>query len=334
MAEPAKKNLLRRLLRKRLVQSALRRVGGPLLLEQMGMLAAHGYWPNLRAPRRLTEHIAHLKLFDRDPRFITLADKVAVRDYVAREIGPQYLSTLFQVITHPDQLVHDQLPAQFCMKPNHGSRWVIIARDKHEHSEPDLRAKCRYWLNARFGKGNQEWWYHKISPKVMVEELLFEPGISSPPELKIWCFAGVAKLIGYHHDRFAEHTESYFDRRWNLLPWGRSLLPRPYRDPPPQWEEMIDLAERLARGWGGFRFVRVDMYALPAGRIAFGEMTFCPGAARARFQPSTSYDLEAGQYWDDGPIAPPKPPLAPRPPTPRSLEPVITRFAQDVAPAR
>ncbi len=310
MGDAPKLNLLHRLLKKRLFRSAVRRAGGPLLLEQVWMYARHGYWPNLRAPSRLTEHLAYLKLYDRDPRFITLADKIGVRDYVAREIGPQYLSRLHQVIERPEDLVHERLPAQFCLKPNHGSRWVLIVRDKHAHTQDELREKCRYWLKARFGKGNQEWWYHKITPRVMVEELLFEPGITSPPELKIWCFAGVAKMIGYHHDRFAEHTESYFDRQWRLLPWGRSLLPRPYRDPPPQWEEMVDLAERLARGWGGFRFVRVDMYALPAGRIAFGEMTFCPGAARARFEPTTAYDEVAGRYWDDGPIAPPKPPLA------------------------
>ena len=56
--------------------------------------------------------------------------------------------------------------------------------------------------------------------------------------------------------------------------------------------EMICLAERLS---DGLQFVRVDLYSF-GHRVAFGEMTFAPGAGWNPFDPPT-YELFLGQHW-------------------------------------
>ena len=46
-------------------------------------LEKHGRAPRLLRPRRFTEKIQWRKLFDFNPLFPTLCDKIAVRDYIA-----------------------------------------------------------------------------------------------------------------------------------------------------------------------------------------------------------------------------------------------------------
>ena len=59
---------------------------------------------------------------------------------------------------------------------------------------------------------------------------------------------------------------------------------------PSNFDEMVDCARRLSRGWP---FVRVDLFGAE-GRTIFGEMSWHPGAGTKVFTPE-SYD----RYWGD-----------------------------------
>ncbi|HSE03967.1 MAG TPA: ATP-grasp fold amidoligase family protein [Methylomirabilota bacterium] len=61
-------------------------------------------------------------------------------------------------------------------------------------------------------------------------------------------------------------------------------------EPPSDFDELVDCARRLSRGWP---FVRVDLYSVE-GRTVFGEMSWHPGAGTNHFVPR-SYD----RYWGD-----------------------------------
>lgn len=47
----------------------------------------HGRLPNLANPRSFSERIQHRKLYERDPRFPKLADKVLAKNHVAAILG-------------------------------------------------------------------------------------------------------------------------------------------------------------------------------------------------------------------------------------------------------
>jgi len=93
--------------------------------------------------------------------------------------------------------------------------------------------------------------------------------------------------------RFAGRTQDFFTTSWTHLrlngghPWATPPIPRPAR-----LAEMIELAQRLARGTD---FVRVDLYDLP-GRIVFGELSSFPAGGDSPFDPE-SFDVEFGQHW-------------------------------------
>lgn len=305
MATDKKPNTIEKILRVKPVWRAVRLLGGPVLLEQLLMYDRVGYWPNLRRPRSINEHLARTKMFERDPRWPVLGDKLLARDYVRDRVGAHVLSEVYAASDTADGLDFGPLPRAFALKPSHGSRWWHLVTDKDTEDIPALRLKMRKWLSSTFGRWTQEWWYTGMRPRVFAEELLVHPEHPSPPELKFWTFGGRVELLTYHHDRTGAYSRTFHDRQMRLLPFGRpgpnTFVPKP----PPQFDEMVRVAERLAQG---FRFLRVDLYAMPKGRIVFGELTLCPAAGRGPFVPTQS-DFDVGRLWHTGPV----PPLSPEP---------------------
>src|SRR5690625_7203516 len=58
--------------------------------------------------------------------FSYLADKEAVRDYIANVVGERYLVPLISVHDHIDETVIDSLPSAFVMRSNHSCSQVKI----------------------------------------------------------------------------------------------------------------------------------------------------------------------------------------------------------------
>src|SRR5579871_4869675 len=63
----------------------------PALAMSIQFYRCHKQWPRLKHPRTFSEWIQFRKLYERDSRFARLADKIAVKDYVAATIGEQYI---------------------------------------------------------------------------------------------------------------------------------------------------------------------------------------------------------------------------------------------------
>ena len=57
----------------------------------------HGFYPSLLFPVRYTEKMQWRKLFDLNPLYAVLCDKIAVREVVAQRIGPEFLVPLLWV---------------------------------------------------------------------------------------------------------------------------------------------------------------------------------------------------------------------------------------------
>ena len=66
----------------------------------------------------------------RNPLLVHLADKYAVRDYVAKIIGEKYLPKLFGVWDNPSDIDPDALPSRFVLKTNHACHTNILCTDK------------------------------------------------------------------------------------------------------------------------------------------------------------------------------------------------------------
>ena len=79
---------------------------------------------DLSNPKTYNEKLQWMKLYDRNPLYRTLVDKYAVREYVAKHVGEEYL--IPQVggpWSSPDEIDFDALPEQFVLKCRCGSSY-------------------------------------------------------------------------------------------------------------------------------------------------------------------------------------------------------------------
>ena len=130
-------------------------------------------------------------------------------------------------------------------------------------------------LRRKFGPEVNEGWYSAISPNILIEEMLLEEDGSLPPDFKFYVFGGAVHYIQVITGRPEKPKSRFYDRSWRPQPFSRNgFMGQADISQPRTLTEMICLAERLG---DGLQFVRVDLYSI-GHRVAFGEMTFAPGA--------------------------------------------------------
>lgn len=251
---------------------------------------------DLENPKRYTEKIQWCKLHATNELKSRLADKYAVRDWVAKKIGQKYLIPFLGVWKSPDEIDFNALPESFVLKTNHASGTNIIVPDKSKLDRKEACEKLRRWLGFDIGWVFFEVQYLPIKPLIIAEKFMENPDGSEINDYKFICFGGKARYIRVDCDRHGEkHTRMTFDTDWNVLPWVEGNYQRPEKLPerPNRLEELMMLVETLAEG---FSCVRVDFYVI-GGEFYFGEMTFSSGAGFERIYPD-KYDEVLGDEWD------------------------------------
>lgn len=244
-------------------------------------------WPRIDRPRTINEKVLYL-LFNTDTtEWTRLADKLAVREFVASRGLGKILPKVYASASCAADIPWDQLPRSFVAKTNHGCGTVHLVRDKDTEDIPALCRRIDRWLQTPFGYATAEPHYTRIRPRVYIEELLpCEPG-TQPNDYKFWCFDGKVYGCLLCTCRNSEtHTAKF---NWVDIPsWTyRPEVMPPYsrndhRIPRPEaLESMIEVASTLSKG---FPEVRVDLYCIN-GRVYFGEMTFTSNGGRDGYTP-------------------------------------------------
>ena len=235
-----------------------------------------------------------LKYFGRDPRYVEFADKIAVRDYVARTIGAEYLIPEIGHYRSASEIDFDSLPEKFVLKTNNASGTNIICKDKATLDVQAAREKLNRWLSRTFGRREGEWHYGQIRPGILCEAFINDRN-GELRDYKFFCFNGVPKYVWVDFDRYgANKARSIRDISWNKVPLRLTALDYKGEVPkPPNYEKMVEIAQKLA---GDLKSVRVDLYNVD-GKIYFGEMTFFSGDLY--FRPR-KYNRIWGQQLDLG----------------------------------
>jgi len=235
-------------------------------------------------------------LFDRDPKWTVMSDKLLARDYVADRAGTDILIPLLWSGKNPQDIPFEGLPDRFVIKANHGCGYNLIVKNKAELDIGNARSQLRRWLGQNFCHDyvlGTAWAYRNIHPAIMVESFLDDHG-NVPLDYKFFCFGGKVEMFKLDFDRFTEHSVVFYDRGCHPIQVHEKGLKRKCESPglPANIHEMIDVAERLANG---FDFIRVDLYSLH-GCIYFGELTCYPSGGAGPWEP-VSYDFNLGAKW-------------------------------------
>lgn len=246
---------------------------------------------NLKNPRRFSEKIQWLKLNNRQHIQSLLADKIEVKQLVAKIIGNKYLNPNIKIFNHPNEITSEDLLPNTVLKCNHDSGSTIIINDSLDSNSfknviksiTKSYRKNPYYISREFS-------YRDICKRILLEKLIPE----KPFDYKVHVFNGTCRLIQVDIDRFSKHTRNFYDIDWQFIPLkiqypnSTSIIARPV-----ELNKMINLSEKLSFG---FVYLRVDWY-IYQDKLKFGEITFYPGSGQENIYPDIYEDI-MGDYID------------------------------------
>lgn len=248
---------------------------------------------DLDEPKTFNEKIQWLKLYDSTPLKTRLADKYLVREWIKEQIGEEYLIPLLGAYDKFEDIDFDKLPDSFVIKCNHGAGYNIVVKDKNNLDLNEVKDKINRWLGENYGlKNGYELHYVDISPKIIIEQYIFNKSITDLRDYKFWCFNGEPKFLYTIIGRESGKTEMVtYDMNWN----NQNIRLMQHIDgggqeKPLCFEKMYDISRKLSRL---FSLARIDLYLMDDGKIYFGEITFTPGSGIDRFN-NESVDLFFG----------------------------------------
>ena len=245
---------------------------------------------------------------------MTFADKVAVREYVARVAPACGFTTLYATTKDLRTVDRSTLPREFVIKASHASGAVLLVADwasptqrtprpadglvrttvQPDHLDWDLLcATTDAWLRTPYTGPLGEWANMQVAPALLVEELLAGPDGRAPTDYKLWVFHGVCRVVEVACDRFDGLREVLFTPAWDVIvDLPTDLETAATIDRPATLTAMISIAERLGAATD---FIRVDLYDV-GGRVVFGELTNYPGGGSDVL--TRKADERLGAYWN------------------------------------
>lgn len=248
----------------------------------------------LENPRRFTDKLEWLKIYDSTFLKSYCADKYTVRRYVKAKIGKDICIPLLGVYNSFDEINFSALPTNYVLKTNHGSHTNIIVRDGVINKQQSAK-QFKEWLSKDWSWYGYELHYIPIPRKIILEEFKTDGNISLT-DYKFLCFNGKPTLCQVIAERHSKNQHlNYYDMNWEQQKdISRIDFPANYditHNTPKTLDLMIKYATRLS---ADFKFVRVDFYEID-GEVFFGELTFIPAAAYIQYS-NEHADFILGSY--------------------------------------
>lgn len=249
---------------------------------------------NLKNPIGFNEKLNWLKIYEQNPEYTYLVDKIKVREYIKEKIGEDICFPLLGQWDKYEDIDFDALPNQFVLKCNHDSGSVKIVKDKSkiDHKEFAKFFKSRLKMNP-YAIG-REYPYKRVKPMIMAETYMVPDDAKDIEDYKFFCFNGKPEIMFIATDRSVDVKFDFFDMDFNHLdivnihPQSGMQIKKPAL-----FEEMKAMAAKLS---AGMKFVRIDLYEIK-GKIYFGEFTFFHGGGFWLFTPG-EWEKKLGDWID------------------------------------
>lgn len=253
-----------------------------------------GRFPNLLKPQRFTEKIQWRKLFDLNPLYAVLSDKIAAKDFITARVGAQWVPPLLWTGDNPDEVPFDQLKPPYVLKCNHGSGLNVIVTDPAKLDRENARQKLGAMLAHSHGRPMREPGYIPIRPQLLAEHLMLETDGLPPLEHKVFVFDGRARIVWtIVVDADRSRSDAVHTLDWRPLHWcSYNKLYDGALSRPEQLDKFIDLAEAIG---AGLDYVRVDIYEWRK-RPMVGELTLYNVSGLSRIYPDDA-DFILGSWW-------------------------------------
>lgn len=256
---------------------------------------------DLQNPQTFNEKLNWLKLYNRNPEYTKMVDKIEVRKYIEDKLGPGYTVPLLGVYESFEEINFDELPEQFVIKTNHDSAGYAICKDKRTFDFDSAKKKLSKHLSRNYFWMGREWPYKNVKPRLLVEKYMQDGHNEDLNDWKFYCANGTPFLFYTTFERASERglSMNYYNMDGTRIPVRHCNYPNYDGDlvKPKNFDKMVEIASKLSEG---IPFVRVDLYDIN-NEIYFGELTFFPGCGVEGIIPD-SYD----KIWGDKIVLPEK----------------------------
>ena len=226
---------------------------------------------NWKKLNTFNEKVQWLKLNNRKEEYTMMADKYAVKKYIADIIGEEYIIPTLGVWNHFDEIDFEELPDQFVLKCTHDSGGLAICTDKSKFDIEKAKEKIEKSLKRNYFNSSREWQYKNIPPRIIAEPFIGIDG-KAPEDYKFITFNGALDSVMVCKGRDVGHPWFYFyNKDWKRLIYQHPELEKEDDvEKPENFDVMLWIVEQLARG---YVHMRVDLYNVN-GKVYFGELTF------------------------------------------------------------
>ena len=258
------------------------------------------YWrtfrqfPDVAFPRSFNEKLLWRKVFDRDPRYGPMTDKLAARDIVRAVVPEVATPEIFWSGDTPEDLPPEILQQPCVLKTNRGSGWNMFNWTANHLTWSEVVSYFKSKSKRVYGHRLGEWTYGMFKQKFYAEELFVDPDGRVPDDFNFHIFAGRVLTITLIHDRFGDRAHASLNRDLSSTDSVWELY-RVYDEVQAEaiHYKMIEIAERLAVGTD---YIRVDLFC-HNDKIYFREFTFFPGSGLSKRNMGEG-ELERNTVWD------------------------------------
>lgn len=257
--------------------------------------AAFGKKINWDEPKTYNEKIQWLKLYDRNPEYIEMVDKYAVKEYVASKIGKEYIIPTIGVWNSCEDIDFEKLPERFVLKCTHDSGGLVICKEKKELDITMVMRKLKKSLKSDYYREWREWPYKNVPHRIICEPYMEDSVTGELRDYKFFCFDGVVKAMFVASDRQNKKEDTkfdFFDCDYNHLciinghPNAKTIPEKPHN-----FDLMKKLAAELSKG---YPHIRVDFYEID-NKVYFGELTLYHWSGMVPFEPE-EWDYIFGKW--------------------------------------
>lgn len=232
-----------------------------------------GEWPNYACPPRHEALVQWRKLFDRNPLYISLTDKIVVKTYLQERFPQLRAPETVWTGLEPERLPDQFLAPGFVIKTNNSRNQNYFPHKSGDDRSAFLK-QARRWIDNRAPR----WlFWIPVKRRFLAERLIEGPLV----DISVRVHDGHAWLVSCATDFKTEHElVGYFwaDGTRVTTPdlAGHRALPADF-SPPPCLPRALAMAKAIGKGWD---YLRVDFLAV-ADEYYLSEITIYPTSGYA-----------------------------------------------------
>jgi hypothetical protein len=157
-------------------------------------IARYGRFPRISCPLDANEKMLWRKLFDHNPKFVLLSDKIQAKSFAKRAAPNIKTAKVLWEGSDISSLPRSILTSRCWLKATHGSGMNLrLGADPVDYER--LKHTTRRWLKHRHHKPHGEWGYRMVDARLFIEEDVSTSGDAGVVDIIVYVFCGKVVLM-------------------------------------------------------------------------------------------------------------------------------------------